>query len=337
MKKFIVKSTLVALALSVAACSSTPVRRSMKETWNDSLTASKIRYKMMRDSEVSKSHTHVEVFRGQVTLTGRSTTDAEKARAETLAKSVKRVTGVENYVHVVGGSDTAVAKASVSGASGVAVSAKAGTAPSSVIKEKTIVADKAKVSEDDALATLPTIRESTGNPAAAPIAPVAASRKVAATKGVTPVAKTAKLAPGKSNKSETTAAAVRKTPAPLATAKAPAPVISVKSPVPMTAANESIPVISAPQMAKSATPDQSPVSKVVGRSKTGLPWDGEVYEDDATRISSPAKAAPAATATRIPVAAPASAPSPAVAPASTSGDDLAKEAAQELEKLRLKK
>jgi hypothetical protein len=102
MKKIITPSILLLAVLSIAACSATPVRRSVKETWSDTVTAQKLRYKLMRDKEVKKSRMHVEVFRGQVTLTGRAVSDVEKARAEQLAKSVRRVTGVENYIHVVG-------------------------------------------------------------------------------------------------------------------------------------------------------------------------------------------------------------------------------------------
>lgn len=331
MTSFFSKTLLVALVLSVAACSSTPVRRSMKETWNDSLTASKIRYKMMRDSEVSKSRMHVEVFRGQVTLTGRSTTDAEKARAEALAKSVKRVTGVENYVHVVGGSNTAVAKAPVVGVPPVAVSPKAGVAPAPAIQEKTLVTEKikVKVEEDDAIATLPTIREATGKPAAT--VPVVASRKGIGPKVAAPAAKNSKLTAGKARKLEArpAAVAVRKAPPPVTTAKAPAPV----------AAPAAVPAVAQSAVkGPSPVPAQStvPAAKVVGQSKTGLPWDGEVYEDDATRVSTSAKSA---TAARTPVAAPApvSTPPPAVTPTPATGDDLAREAAQELEKLRQKK
>lgn len=333
MTSFFSKTLLIALVLSVAACSSTPVRRSVKETWNDSLTASKIRYKMMRDSEVSKSRMHVEVFRGQVTLTGRSMTDAEKVRAEALAKSVRRVIGVENYVHVVGGSDTAVAKAPVTGVPPVAVSPKAGVAPAPAIQEKTLVTEKikVKVEEDDAIATLPTIRESTGRPAATVSAPVVASRKGADSKIVTSAAKNSKPVVGKAKKPETKPAAVvvRKAPSPVTTVKAPAPVVA---PVDVPAVAQSAVKAASPAPVQSTVP----AAKVVGQSKTGLPWDGEVYEDDATRVSAPAKSA---TAARTPVAAttPVSTPPPAVSPAPATGDDLAIEAAQELEKLRQKK
>lgn len=283
------KITMVVLALGIAACSATPVRRSFKESWKDTMTAEKVRYKLMRDKEVKKSRMHVEVFRGQVTLTGRAVTEAEKVRAETLAKSVKRVTGVENYVHVVGDGKPASAKA-------------AGT----VIEEKTIVVEKEKIrtSADDIPATVPTVRVGTGTGQSVTTV-VTPARKPAALKAATKSTKSAKPAA-----KETQLATVKKVPDPATKAKIQAPV------------------------APAAIQSTVPATRVVGQSKTGLPWDGEVYEDDASRIEGPAKAA---TAARTPAAASPPAPAPDLNTAPSSGDDLAKEAAQELEKLRQKK
>lgn len=309
MKKFLAKSILLATIVTLAACSATPVRRSFKESWNDTMTAEKIRYKLMKDKEVKKSRMHVEVFRGQVTLTGRAVSEAEKARAEQVVKSVKRVTGVENYIHVVGDGKAAapvVAKA---------VKPEVPLAPvksGAVIEEKVIVTEKIKISEDDVPAVT-TARIGTGSGQSA-TAVTTAARKSAepkvATKAAKPAAKETKLA------------SVKKTPAPVK--KAP----TVKDAA--VAAVKETPVVTAAPLPKEA--------KVVGNSKTGLPWDGEVYEDDASSVK------PSATASRMPektVVAPTKAAAPqsvAPAPAATpTTDDLAKEAAQELEKLRSKK
>lgn len=319
MKKFLAKSILLATIVTLAACSATPVRRSFKESWNDTMTAEKIRYKLMKDKEVKKSRMHVEVFRGQVTLTGRAVSEAEKARAEQVVKSVKRVTGVENYIHVVGdGKAAAPVVAKVVKPEVPLAPVKSGA----VIEEKVIVTEKIKISEDDVPAVT-TARIGTGSGQSA-TAVTTAARKSAepkvATKAAKPAAKETKLA------------SVKKTPAPVK--KAP----TVKDAA--VAAVKETPVVTAAPLPKEAAVPMStaPASKVVGNSKTGLPWDGEVYEDDASSVK------PSATASRMPektVVAPTKAAAPqsvAPAPAATpTTDDLAKEAAQELEKLRSKK
>lgn len=304
MKKTLITPMLLGMVFVMAACSATPVRRSVKETWNDTRTATKIRYKLMRDDEVRKSHMHVEVFRGTVTLTGRAMTDAEKARAEAVAKSVKRVTGVENYVHVVGNDDTkaAPAVAKIQETDKIKIVTPAGK---EVIEEKTLqeVPLASVASATPQTASVATIRVATGQPA---------PKVVFAPRAVEP-----KLA----KKSVAKAATPARNDRPLAKV----------TPIP-TAATPPVTDTEAPLAAKAAAVPMStaPSSTVVGRSKTGLPWDGEVYEDDASRVTPVASRSPIKTPT-VPAPAPvASAPVP-------TGDDIAKEASAELEKLRQKK
>ena len=77
---------------------------------------------------------------------------------------------------------------------------------------------------------------------------------------------------------------------------------------------------------KESPPKEATESRVVGKSKTGLPWDGEVYEDDASSVKSsatpartPAKTAAPPSAPRVQATAPAPVPTPTT-------DDLAREA-----------
>ncbi len=319
MKKILTKTTLIAVALAFAACSATPVRRSMKEGWNDTLTAEKIRYKLMRNDQVKKSHMHVEVFRGQVTLTGRALTDAEKNRAEAVAKSVKKVTGVENFIHVVGPTTAPVASVAQAGKAAV---------PGSTIQEKIIVTEKIKITEDELPATIPTIREGTGT--GKTVAQRAATSQL--TKPAKPDAKLATVQKSAAAKKAVAKAPIKKT-APAATAvvkKAAVPVASAAAP---STPSTNMTVMSSK---KEMVPMNSS-SKVVGQAKTGLPWDGEVYEDDASSVKSKAAATPVATRTPVPTKAVAPQVQAAAPAAVTGSDDLAKEAAQELEKLRQKK
>lgn len=327
MKKMMTKTILLLAIVALAACSATPVRRSMKESWNDTLTAEKIRYKLMKDKEVKKSRMHVEVFRGQVTLTGRAVSEAEKARAEQLVKSVKRVTSVENYVHVVGDgkSAPAVAQASKSDvplAPGVAVAPSTKVAPiksGAVIEEKTIIVEKEtiKISEDD-MPAITTARVATGSGQSA-AAVASPARKSVETKAVAKAAKPAVK--------DTKLATVKKTPAatkPAVATAAPIKKVTPAAPVAAVTVKEAPAVVTVPALPKDAAVPMSsvPATKVVGKSKTGLPWDGEVYEDDASSIKATAAASRQPEKT---------------APAVPKSDDLAAEAAQELEKLRQKR
>lgn len=342
MKKVFAKSILLLAVLSVAACSSTPVRRSFKESWNDTMTAEKIRYKLMKDKDVKKSRMHVQVFRGQVTLTGRAVSDAEKARAEQLVKSVKRVTSVENYVHVVGDgkSTPVVAQAAKSdvplapGVAGASTAKAAATKSGAVIEEKTIIVEKEKVtiSEDD-MPAIATARVGTGSGQSA-AAVTASARKSVEPKSV---AKTTKPAA-----KDTKLASVKKAPTatkPAVAATAPIKKVPAVKDSAVAAVKEAPAVVTVPSLPKDAAVPMSsaPATKVVGKSKTGLPWDGEVYEDDASSMKS------TATASRIPeksVVAPAKSVAPQSTPVSAplpKSDDLAAEAAQELEKLRQKR
>lgn len=289
------KLTILALVASLAACSATPVRRSLKEGSRDAMTASKVRYKLMRDKEVQKTNMHVEVFRGVVTLTGRAMTDAEKQRAETVAKSVKNVTGVENFVHVVG-NDATPAKPAVA-----KNTSKKGTVSETIIEEIVVVP----------AATAPKVATYT----------VSTGSKTAPVKADTAVAKV----PAKSTAKNATAKETKLAKTPAKSAKE-------------TVARKVAPVISVPSVGE--TPVSTPKT-VVGKSSTGLPWDGEVYADDASAMSSiktPAKVPVTATTSRSPVKEIA-ATNAVVAPkvsAPPAGDDLAQEAARELERLRQK-
>ena len=89
---------LVVLAVSIAACSATPTRRSFKEGWKDSVVSTKVKYKLTKDKLVRKRNIDVDAWRGVVTLTGRVTSMEEKERAEQLSWQVKGVRGVDNYV-----------------------------------------------------------------------------------------------------------------------------------------------------------------------------------------------------------------------------------------------
>jgi hypothetical protein len=109
-------SLLVILALSIAACSATPTRRSFKEGWKDSVVSTKVKYKLARDKLVKKRNLDVDAWRGVVTITGRVTSMEEKERAEQLAWQVKGVRGVDNFTKLVDDYTTVSGEAVADGA-----------------------------------------------------------------------------------------------------------------------------------------------------------------------------------------------------------------------------
>lgn len=99
MKKIL--ALIVVCAVFAVACSSTPTRRAFKEGWHDSVTTSKIKWKMTRDKLVEAHNINVDSWRGVVTLTGRAVSAEEKTKAEEIARQTKGVKSVRNYLDVV--------------------------------------------------------------------------------------------------------------------------------------------------------------------------------------------------------------------------------------------
>ena len=90
-------SLILALALSGAACSTNqPVETQVSDS---SITAS-VKAKLLADSDVAGHNVDVDTEEGVVYLIGRVDTEAEKAEAERLARSVDGVQSVVNHLKV---------------------------------------------------------------------------------------------------------------------------------------------------------------------------------------------------------------------------------------------
>lgn len=96
--------------LTIVGCSSTPTSRSFKEQWNDSMVTSRVKWKMGQDKIVHARNIDVVSWRGTVTMIGHVAADEEKMRAEQVAIGVQGVTGVKNYIEVVGGAAVEASK-----------------------------------------------------------------------------------------------------------------------------------------------------------------------------------------------------------------------------------
>ncbi|PIR16815.1 MAG: hypothetical protein COV46_06785 [Deltaproteobacteria bacterium CG11_big_fil_rev_8_21_14_0_20_49_13] len=102
MKRYLKIFLLVTVSLSILSCSATTTSRSFKEQWRDSMTTSRVKWKLARDNDVSSSNIDVQTWRGVVTMVGHVKNIEEKARAELVAMDVQGVTGVKNYIEVAG-------------------------------------------------------------------------------------------------------------------------------------------------------------------------------------------------------------------------------------------
>lgn len=98
--RWISLSTVCAvLLLSLAACQ-TPAGRTGDEVVHDATITTKVKAKLLDDSFLRGVAISVETFEGDVTLTGAVDTDAQKVRAEELAKSVNGVKKVNNHIKI---------------------------------------------------------------------------------------------------------------------------------------------------------------------------------------------------------------------------------------------
>ncbi|MEZ5292359.1 MAG: BON domain-containing protein [Vicinamibacterales bacterium] len=92
------KHWLIASALAVAAMAAAPADAlAQKDAW---ITA-KTKIALMTADDVSAFDLNVDTVNGKVTLHGKVGTDAEKAKAEQVAKGIDGVMAVQNLLQVV--------------------------------------------------------------------------------------------------------------------------------------------------------------------------------------------------------------------------------------------
>ncbi len=84
----------------IAACQTTPAGRSAGEVVDDSTISTEVKAKLLKDSITKGLAVSVQTFEGAVTLTGAVDTQAQRAKAEELAYSVKGVKKVNNLVTI---------------------------------------------------------------------------------------------------------------------------------------------------------------------------------------------------------------------------------------------
>lgn len=265
------------LIVTMAACSATPVRRSFKESWQDTKIKTAVRVKLTKDKGVKARHMDINVWRGVVALDGRALNADEKVLAETLARQVKNVVAVENHLHVVGEPMLPrVATTTPARTTAASVATRGPTAP---------------------VITAPSVGATTAS--------TTASKNSTAPK--TPIAKP--TAATEQQRVAAKPAAVK----PVAKAVTPARTELVKE----MAAPSTIDQIR-PKAVISAAPGTTPRPASTGKV---LPWLGEVPDEEGPTIK-PTREFTERTA------------APTVAKSITADEDLAREAAEELKRLK---
>ncbi len=97
-------SLLALLVMSVSGCAGTDTRSSTGEHIDDSAITGKIKAAFLTDDLVRVLDVKVETFKGNVQLSGFVDNEAQKNRAEQIAKSTPGVISVTNNITVKGNS-----------------------------------------------------------------------------------------------------------------------------------------------------------------------------------------------------------------------------------------
>jgi len=91
---------LVAMALTLGACTSGPESESTGQYIDSSVITAKVKAKILEDDQLKVLQISVETFKGVVLLSGFVDSDAMKARATQVAASVEGVRQVKNNLEV---------------------------------------------------------------------------------------------------------------------------------------------------------------------------------------------------------------------------------------------
>jgi hyperosmotically inducible protein len=100
-----IRNTLIAAALAVtllvaAGCAVSRGQETSGEYIDDSVITAGVKTRMLEDERVAGTSITVETMKGTVMLSGFAKSEAEKAAAESIAKSVDGVKVVKNEITV---------------------------------------------------------------------------------------------------------------------------------------------------------------------------------------------------------------------------------------------
>lgn len=91
---------LAGLAFSSAGCSATATRQSTGEYIDDTALTAKVKTALITDETVKAFDVQVETFKGAVQLSGFVDSEAQRSRAEQVARGVSGVSNVVNNIQL---------------------------------------------------------------------------------------------------------------------------------------------------------------------------------------------------------------------------------------------
>ncbi|NOT14490.1 MAG: BON domain-containing protein [Methylotenera sp.] len=94
-------ATIFALAFAaMLGCASTAKHEGTGEYFDDSIITTKVKAAVLNEPTLKSSEINVETFKGVVQLSGFVNSEADIAKAATVARQVKGVTSVKNDMRV---------------------------------------------------------------------------------------------------------------------------------------------------------------------------------------------------------------------------------------------
>jgi osmotically-inducible protein OsmY len=91
-----------ALAALITGCAGTPTQESTGEYLDNSVITTKVKTALLNAEDLRSGEISVVSFKGKVQLSGFVTTEADRQKAELIARDVQGVTSVTNGIEVKG-------------------------------------------------------------------------------------------------------------------------------------------------------------------------------------------------------------------------------------------
>lgn len=99
----IVYALLASVAVvAIAGCAATPTQESTGEYLDNSMITAKVKTALINADNLRSGNISVATFKGNVQLSGYAMSEADKQRAEVIAKDVEGVKTVTNSIQVKG-------------------------------------------------------------------------------------------------------------------------------------------------------------------------------------------------------------------------------------------
>jgi osmotically-inducible protein OsmY len=101
-RRALVALAAAALAALITGCAGTPTQESTGEYLDNSVITTKVKTALLNAEDLRSGEISVVSFKGKVQLSGFVTTEADRQKAELIARDVQGVTSVTNGIEVKG-------------------------------------------------------------------------------------------------------------------------------------------------------------------------------------------------------------------------------------------